>query len=134
WITRRADRALVWKIDPRRNPPRNGTLVHVEDTLRVDAGLYDVYFATFGVERERSGPFGFVFNGSWRSDRKNWHVAISLRDGEDAQLTLKDGSLADVGGVGNIWSSGPMRGHGNAEQLFTVDSRVPVSVYSIGEW
>lgn len=141
WMVRRTDRALVWKIDPRKNPPRNGTLVHVEDTLRVHAGTYDVYFATYGVERNQSGPFGFVFNGGWRSDRKNWHVAISLRDGDETQLTLKHGSLADIGtyaGAGGdasvIWASGPMSGHGNAEQLFTVDSRVPVTVYSIGEW
>jgi hypothetical protein len=137
WITRRSDRTLIWKIDPRANPPRHGTLVHVEDTVRVDAGTYDLYFASYGVERHASGNFVFRFNGTWKSDRKNWQVAIRLRDGQPTRLKLQEDDLAKIGapnGESVIWSTGPMRGHGTAEQLFSVTSRVPVSVYSIGEW
>ena len=75
WIVRRADRPaspeIVWHMDPRLVERGRGSLAHVRgDTFALDAGRYDVYFATFGqAESHRSRP-------RWRSEADRWQFVL----------------------------------------------------------
>ena len=136
WIIRRKDRSLVWRMDPSRGEVVKGTLVRVDDTVRVGPGEYDLYFASFGVKHvaHKGNPL-LRLAGHWSADRKNWQVALRASDGvalHELESTVDSVPPAFEDAV--VWSSGPVRGHETREQLFAVQSETPLLVYSIGEF
>ena len=137
WITRRSDRSLVWQIDPAHDQSRRGTLVHVDDTVPLEPGTYDLYFASFGVhEPARSSRGIFGFGDDWTSDKKHWQVAVKLAEGQNGRLRMVDDDVTATlprDGQAMIWTTGPMGGHGTSEQFFTVAETMPLSIYAIGE-
>ncbi len=135
WIVRKGDRMPIWRMDPAQGEVVKGTLLRVDDTVRLDEGEYDLYYASYGTERysRRGGPF-LRLGGHWTADSKNWQVALSVPP--DAGLReISSDEVVQASTVGEVvWSSGPMEGRRMAEQLVSVSAPTPVSIYSIGEF
>ena len=86
WIVRADDGALVWRMRPAR--PARGTFVAVTDSVRLPAGEYDAYVASYGdplsrAPAARGGSLGdrlrTALNRSgraWRGDAGRWRLAI----------------------------------------------------------
>jgi TonB family protein len=101
WIVRREDGAVVWRLDPER--PGRGTFVAVRDTVRLPAGTYDAYVATFGDPLVRAplegGSLGervraLLSRGgqSWKGDAGRWRLVATPVGSEARAALVRPGS------------------------------------------
>jgi hypothetical protein len=121
WIVRRDDRAVVWQMTPANAVRERGTLAVASDTITLEAGTYDAYFATFGdpllpvQEAESVGEWmaGLLRFGNrpWESDKSKWAFRIDPVDAADEsfahRLTDRDERDATPTGDGLVWAGGP---------------------------
>lgn len=137
WIMRRSDRTMVWKMDPAHSEVVEGTLLKTEYDVTLDAGTYDLYYASYGSSRSSSRNRGFLgvrLNDHWTGDRKQWQVALKASNGQLTEVSGESISAYGPESIPNlVWTSGTMRDRKKTEQILVVDQDVDVSIYSIGE-
>ncbi len=137
WIIRRSDRKLVWKMDPANAAVQEGgMLLRAENTVSLEPGLYDLYYATFGSSKNSARDrrlFGVRLGEHWTADRKRWQVALRAESGSISAIRDEDDTIGPENMDNVIWASGPMRNRKHADEIVAVDSPVEVSIYSIGE-
>ena len=136
WIVRRSDRSLVWRMDPSHSEIEDGTLLRTEESVQLQPGDYDLYFASFGSSRGSSSShrfFGVRLTDHWTADRKHWQVALKAENGELESLKGTLDSYGPEAMPNVIWTSGTMRDDRTAEQVLSVDEEARVSIYSVGE-
>ena len=145
WILNARSREVVWSLEGARSPGRRGEFREVDEELRLDAGSYEVYYATF--PKYQSDDWG---GGWWESaarsmarmfgwgDEEDYEEAIGdLRmvvrgdgralDAEDMKATraqLREGAVVALEARGN-----------NASQVrgFRLEQPVEVLIYAVGE-
>lgn len=124
WILRRADREVVWRMDPQRVERGRGTVARVRgDTFALDAGLYDVYYATYGQTDTRSER--------WRSDAEKWQFVLRLIDETAPARLVPDERLDAADNL--IWKTSPMRSDREEAYLFEVKEQTELEIYAVGE-
>lgn len=144
WVLRREDRAVVWDMHSASLRKGDNTLALATDTVAFRAGVYDVYFASYG--NEDASSFGLslldglldlsVGDGSfWRNDADEWRMVVrTLGDTLAAPVHLDtDSPLFLPGEEELLWTSAPMEGRETAEHLFGVTRPAEVHVYAVGE-
>ncbi|MDT7857846.1 hypothetical protein RQM47_14440 [Rubrivirga sp. S365] len=148
WIVRRADGAVVWQMRPPR--PARGTFAAVQDTVRLPAGLYDAYVASYGdpLVRAPAPPspslgerLRTALNRSgraWRGDAGRWRLvvravgaggAVERVSGDPADDALDRGG-ADSAVVWRAWGVGSGE---RRESLFRVTAPARVRVRALVE-
>ncbi|MEM1115937.1 MAG: hypothetical protein AAF845_13245 [Bacteroidota bacterium] len=142
WIVRRADDAVVWRMRPPR--PERGTLVSVRDTVTLGAGIYDVYFASFGDPlvrapgprdgslRERLRSALSRGGRAWLGDSGRWRFILSGLDAPArAAVTRSDeGRLHTSSEVDSalVWAAYEVRSRQRRQRLVQVTDSVRVRV------
>ena len=129
WIVRRADREIVWQMTPRSVERGRGTLAHVRgDTFALEAGRYDVYFASYGQEASSRRP-------RWRSEADRWQLVLGLVDETTPARVLHGQRLSDSGPAEDrlVWKTAPMGNSQQREYLFEVKETTPLDIYAVGE-
>ncbi len=137
WIIRRDNREVVWKLDGQNAQPVRGLVAHASDTLALDAGIYDVFFTSFGNSfyGGRNGNFfGRMFDPElhWQNDRKKWFLAVRSPEGKGDIRRLDDSEVTPRP-EGLIWTSAPMRDNQSASHLFEVKRSAALRLYGLGE-
>ena len=64
WILNAESREVVWTLEEVRSGKRHQDLSEVEDSVRLERGTYEVYYATFPTDR-------------WRGDGEGWWESAS---------------------------------------------------------
>lgn len=147
WIVRRADDAVVWRMHPPR--PERGTLVSVRDTISLDAGTYDVYFASFGDPlvrapgprdgslRERIRAALSRGGRAWLGDAGRWRFILTgLDDPARSAVTRSDeGRLDDPEAADSalVWTAQGVRSRQRRHRLVQVTEPVRVRVRALSE-
>ena len=129
WIVRRADREVVWQMEPGSVERGRGSLAHVRgDTFALEAGQYDIYFATYGLDASSRRP-------RWRSDADRWQFVLALVDETTPARLLHGHRLADLGPPEDrlVWKTAPMSNSQQREYLFEVKETTPLDIYAVGE-
>ncbi len=148
WIVRRDDGAVVWRLRPPR--PARGTLVSAVDTVRLAAGTYDVYFASYGdpLVRDpgpRDGSLGervraFLSRGgrSWVGEAARWHLHVRPADdaARSAESPASPRDPADAEPAPDslrIWQARGVRNRSRPEVLLSVTAPARVAVRAVTE-
>lgn len=148
WIVRRDDGAVVWRMRPPR--PSRGTLVSVRDTLALDAGVYDVYFTSYGdpLVRDpgpRDGSLGERIRAAlsrggraWHGDASRWRLRLSEPPGAPSVATTDvdprdPAEAAAPGDSSRIWIARGVSDRQRRERLFRVTAPVEVRVRATTE-
>ena len=132
WIIRRGDRQVVWRQEAATSRAGRGHAAHQADTLILEPGTYDVYFASFGDryasehDRRRAG---------WRNDANQWKVVVNpLEEVASAQLTRDQRFTPVVQALPDlVWTTAPMRSDKERNYLFEVTQPATVQLYAVGE-
>ena len=130
WVVRHEDREVVWKMDPASVERGRGSLAHVRgDTFALDAGRYDVYFASYGqAESHRRRPH-------WRSEADRWQFVLNTVD-ETASARLIPGQrLSDIEPApdNRVWWTSQLGNSEERERLFEVKQPTQLRIYAVGE-
>ncbi len=150
WIVRRADGAVVWRQRPGRHAAR-GLVSAVRDTLRLGAGTYDAYFASYGdpvvrVARPARPGIGNRIRAAlsqggraWQGESGRWHLlatGITAAD-RDAATPLDDTPAAAFAAAADtpttVWAEQGVGSNRHASALIRVSSPVTVSVDAVLE-
>ena len=129
WIVRRADRKVVWKMDPGAIERGRGSLAHVRgDTLALEAGRYDVYFASYGQDASNR-------RSRWRSEADRWQLVLGLIDETTPARLLHGQRLGDSGPPEDrlVWRTAPLGNSQQREYLFEVKQPTTLDIYAVGE-
>ena len=130
WIVRRADREVVWHMDPRAVDRGRGNVATVPgDTLAFDEGIYDVYYATYGQAETRNRQ-------RWRSDADKWQFILHLTDETASARLLPDHHPDhDVDNEADnlVWKAAPLRNNEEKAHLSEVKQRTKLDIYAVGE-
>ena len=129
WVVQRADREVVWRMDPQTVERGRGTIAHVRgDTFALDAGIYDVYYATYGQSGSRRRE-------RWRSDADKWQFVLRLTDETASARRLHDQHLEHIYDSEDnlIWKTAPMRNGQEKAHLFEIKQKTEVEIYAVGE-
>ena len=116
WIVRRADREVVWHMDPHAVERGRGNIAHVRgDTFALEAGIYDAYYATYGQAKTRNRQ-------RWRNDVDKWQFVLSLTDETASARLLPDQRLDRIEDETDnlVWKTSPMRNSQEQSYLFEV--------------
>ena len=117
WVVRRATGEVVWRM-PAGQRPERGSFVSVRDTVELDAGVYDAYYAALGDPLVRpgaqaSGSLGkrvrqAISGGGreWIGDAGRWRFALDLAypDTDRGLLDRIYGEPPD-GGADVVWNA-----------------------------
>lgn len=142
WITDRTNRDVVWKMDATENVQRGrGAEAIVQDTLRLPAGYYDVYFATYGnqlVSSNSRGLFGRTLTGvsDWQKDFRKWYVTATLIEGKETDarsVHRHEERTRFAEGERVVWDSGPVEDDEYETFLFRVNTEATVNIRTVGE-
>ena len=149
WIVRRGDGAVVWRLRPPR--PARGTLASALDTVRLAAGDYDVYFASYGDPLVRDpGPRdgslaervrAFLSRGgrSWVGEAGRWRLVVTPADPAAARLATSPASPRDPARAdpdadeARIWQARGVRNRSRPEVLIQVAAPARVRVRAVTE-
>lgn len=129
WILRRDDRSVAWHQEGAPAERMRGTLVRTRDTLLLDPGIYDAYFAGYGGEFDAS-----LRRTRWYDDADGWRLVVRPT-ADDAPVAALSGTEAARPGAwpGAVWASGPMRNAQHATYLFELDAPTTAHLYALGE-
>ena len=143
WILDRNTRQVVWSMDSVDEVQRGrGSIVEVNDTLALEGGEYEVFFASYGNRLDNFSGRSLLSRLSgasdWHNEARHWHLTIDLLEGKETDVHADyrddDATKAKVAsGERLIWSSGPVRSHGSEQYLFEVKQDTRIRVRSIGE-
>ena len=101
WLVRRAEGTVAWRLSARNAVRSRGSLAEATDTLALAAGVYDLYFASYGdpevraaAPRPRSigGRLRRVLSNdgrAWVGDAGRWRIGVA-----GASLTDADALVA----------------------------------------
>ena len=129
WIVRRADRDVVWRIDPASAERGRGSAAHVRgDTLTLEAGLYDVYFAAYGQDEHQGRQ-------RWRHDADQWQFVLRLLDESVPARAIPGQALEEIEASADnlVWTAAPLHRGQEREYLFEVKRATALEVYAVGE-
>lgn len=128
WIVRRSDRSVVWEMNTGNSVRDGKTLARAQDTLRLDSGIYDAYFTSYGNESGRHEHL-------WRRDDKKWRFVLNIIGDEEGMVRNLSSRLeqAAPGGDNLLWTSAPTEDDAADEYLFRVDRPTTVRIYALGE-
>jgi hypothetical protein len=148
WIVRRADGALVWRQRPGVHPPR-GLVSAVRDTVRLDAGVYDAYFASYGdpVVRAAAAPAAppsglrerireALSRGgrAWQGESGRWHFRATGATAADRDLAVAlDDEPAPVDDAETVWAEQALGSGRRESALIRVSAPVTVRVEAVLE-
>ena len=148
WIVRRADGALVWRQRPGAHPPR-GLVSAVRDTVRLDAGIYDAYFASYGdpVVRAAAAPAAppsglrdrireALSRGgrAWQGESGRWHLrAVGVTAADRDLATALDGAPAPADNAETVWAAQALGSGRRESALVRVSAPVTVRVEAVLE-
>ncbi len=130
WIVRRADRAVVWRMDPATVETVRGHLARVQaDTLILEAGLYDVFYASYGA------TFDGRNSRRWRSDADAWQLVLRLADADARARALEPYRLDDLttSSPNLLKALAPLNDEQRAVYLFEVKRPTRLNLYAVGE-
>lgn len=83
WIVDRTSRQVVYHPSEATARSENRGVVQFSDTLRLEAGTYDVFYTPFGNDENSGGGFlSFSSENRWRSSRDDWFVQVVRADGQ----------------------------------------------------
>lgn len=127
WIVSRASGDVVWEMDPARVEAGRGTLVEVPgDTLALEAGVYDVFFASFGaIDSNR--------HGRWVSDRDEWQWVLRLVDENIPARIVAREEDGDRMAENVLWKAAPLRDNKEENFLFEIKRPTQLGIYAVGE-
>lgn len=125
WIVHRADRAVAWRMDPARAFAERGTVASVADTIRLPAGVYDVYFASHGNAFRQEGP--------WTGDASRWRLVMRTVSGGPAVARNDDLYRAAPSGADLLWTSAPTGRETQKAFTFQVHAPTALRAYALGE-
>ncbi len=148
WIVRRSDGTVVWRMHPPR--PSRGTLVSVRDTISLEPGIYDAYFASYGdpLVRDpgpRDGSFAERFRAalsrggrSWMGEGGRWRFVVKeLTTGAPVAETSgfeRDPARDDTeDDSALVWAARGVSDHERQEHLFQVTAPTRVRVRATTE-
>ena len=138
WILRRDTRELAWRMDPARLEHDNGTLVHVRDSLMLPAGVYDVFFTTYGPSPEsRRGASFLGLKHHWTNDEDDWMMTLTPAEAGTEARTITGEKVEDLapGGPDLVWTTAPAgRRNHTASFLFQATDTLMLNLYAIGEF
>lgn len=137
WILSRDDRSVVWRLAADTVARRRGTLLRTSTLASIDAGTYDLYFASFGNDIRMSGPRNFIgrlfrSRPDWEEDSRRWNVSVRSHERNPRLVRLDDGP-AGLSGDDIFWRAAPMSSRSGDRAVFEVKEPMEVRVYSIGE-
>ncbi|MEM0961175.1 MAG: hypothetical protein AAGK21_01385 [Bacteroidota bacterium] len=143
WIVNRDTETLVWQLRAPR--PERGTLVSVADTLRLEPGTYDAYFASYGDPLVRAtGPRNGSLaervraalsrgGRSWVGDAGRWRFRMTALD-EGARRTREGPWVYDeLSGPEVVWEALQVGDRTRREGLLDVTEAASVRLQSITE-
>ena len=141
WILDRNTREVVWSMDDAEDMIRGrGLTAEVKDEIALEAGQYEVFFASYGNRVEgaaRRTLFGRITGGlDWRNDEDYWYLVLDVLEGKetDAKPVHRDREEAGKSpGEMAIWSARTARNHTAEQFLFEVKTDTRVLVRCIGE-
>lgn len=141
WILRRADRNVVWKMDPTVVTRERETLALVRDTIELAPGTYDIFYTSFGNRTGRR--FGITFldrllgeERAWRGDSDRWKMIVRSAIGDPnalERLESQSDEAISPAGTGLLWSTAPMHGRENGDYLFQTTEPIQLRIYAVGE-
>lgn len=126
WIMDHETGQLRWSMNT-SNTIQDGSLVHVEkDELRLEAGTYTVYYASYGQIRG-----GSIL--SFRKDHRKWHVTIYSPEDQDALRPIS--RLIVPNQDHQIWqyTSLKLKGREKKEHHIEVYDLVELDIFALGE-
>ena len=129
WLVRRDSRELMWKQDPARSEIER-TRMSTQDSVRLEAGAYEMYFTSFGAtENSRSGRGALGLKVHWANDAKYWRFVVSPR--EDIGRAVR---FENQGWDGDaFWSSGTIGNRTRKTGRIRVEEPSEVRIYAIAE-
>ena len=136
WIMGRGNPIPAWHYVPGPGDSRRGTLVSGVQEVTLDAGTYDLYFASYGNDMHggrRGGFLSRIFDSEldWEGDSGRWSVSVRAVE-EGARLTrIEVGSTSEAEGV--VWQTAPMQNNREDKKVFEVLEPLDVQVYAVGE-
>lgn len=139
WILDRDTRTVVWEMTPENARHDKGTLAHRADTLTLPAGLYDVFFTTYGPTPDSRRNDSFLnLQHHWTQDRDAWHLVLRPADaataGRAVALPGADWTQAPYDGQ-PFWSTAPVAYDDRTTTfLFQATAPTTVHLYAVGQF
>ncbi|HET6568356.1 MAG TPA: hypothetical protein VFG50_10360, partial [Rhodothermales bacterium] len=142
WILNRDDGQVAWVMQPGAATHERGTLAHVRDTLTLEPGTYDVYYASFGNTPENGRGHSFLSrvrhsDEPWQRDADRWMLALRSADGATRELrrVSRDENDADARVRGAaVWAAEPIGDDQKRSYVFQVDRPVRLEIDATGEF
>ena len=150
WIVRRPDGAVMWRQRPGAHPAR-GLLSAVRDTVRLPAGDYDAYFASYGdpLARAAATPAGSPETGlrariraalsqgglAWQGEAGRWHLTVSPATPDDLFAAVPILPQDDEPAVDSslVWTTGALGSDATPSALLRVTAPATVQIDAVLE-
>ena len=146
WILDAASREVVWSTSGSRPVERRGGLRDYAETLRLGAGVYEVYYATF-PKKHRYGDEESWWESAARSFAKwlGWEgdaEALEAAFGDLELVVRGDGRALDEEALGRsrddrrreaLVSLAATADHFSAESGFVLEKPLELELYAVGE-
>ncbi len=111
WIVDRASRRVVYQPSLATLRSEGRGLAQFADTLRLDAGTYDVFYTPFGNDEDGGESWiNFSSEDRWLSSRDEWFVQVVRLDGADLDGERWRYRDARPSGADVLWTSGDSDG------------------------
>ena len=142
WIIDRSTREVVWSMDASSGVKRGrGLLAEVMDTLILEGGQFEVFFAAYGSRHAGAGRPRSLFDRigggpDWRNEARKWYLVLDRLNGDSAvarSVTRHVEEAAQTPGEHVLWRSGPLSNEETATFYFEVKADTPILVRCIGE-
>lgn len=129
WVVRTDSREAVWVQDPAGSEV-DRTMVTTTDSVRLEAGAYEVYFTTFGAtENSRGGRGTLGLRTHWSNDAKYWRFVLSPTADVAREVRFRNEGWDE----GALWSSGTVGNRTRETSRLRVSSPSEVRVYAAAE-
>lgn len=137
WIIDDKTRMPVWQMSIDNTTRSTGTRAEVNDVLKLDAGTYHLFFASYGGHLSDRLDRSNREEADWGSDERHWYVLLNLADGKATDIRHVDYDEDEervFSGERVVWQSGPTRNRSTKDFLFKIDEQVPFILRATGEF